>query len=149
MVAYFASATATDADGNVLQVNHDGPSFFSVGTTTVTFTAQDNKGNEVTPTSSVWVDFVDVEKPVITVPEDQTVRTFNYGGVTVEHPDVQAFIGQFSAKDNIDGQLTGTVDAPTLYPVGTTSVRYYATDEAGNTGIGEANVLVQVSLIAP
>jgi gliding motility-associated-like protein len=99
---------------------------YSLGNTTVTWTATDSAGNTTTCTQIVTV--VDNENPVISCPSAITINT-DIGQCTST-----ASIGTPTATDNC-GTPTVTNDAPTAFPTGDTTVTWTATDSAGNTAI--------------
>jgi gliding motility-associated-like protein len=116
-------ATATDNCG-VPTVSNDAPTAFPIGDTTVTWTATDSAGNTLICTQIVTV--VDAENPVITCPTAITINT-DLGQCTST-----ASLGLATATDNC-GVPTVTNDAPTVFPIGDTTVTWTATDSAGNT----------------
>ncbi|WP_445722640.1 PKD domain-containing protein [Flavobacterium sp.] len=116
-------ATATDNCG-VPTVTNDAPTAFSIGDTTVTWTATDSAGNTTTCTQLVTV--IDNENPVITCPTAITINT-GLGQCTST-----ASIGLATATDNC-GVPTVSNDAPTVFSIGDTTVTWTATDSAGNT----------------
>ncbi|MFZ0596234.1 MAG: HYR domain-containing protein [Flavobacterium sp.] len=104
-------------------------SVFPVGTTTLKYTATDKSGNSSSCSFDITVK--DIEKPVITCAANQT-QTADAGVcsavVTVTAP---------TATDNcavvsLANDFNGTPDASGTYPVGTTTVKWTATDAAGN-----------------
>jgi hypothetical protein len=64
ILAWLASASATDNCGSVTSFTSDVPAFFPVGTTVVTWTARDPNGNQSQCSSSVVV--ADTTPPAIT-----------------------------------------------------------------------------------
>jgi hypothetical protein len=110
--------------------------FFPVGTTIVTYTATDASGNTAQDTQSVII--TDNTIPVVTAPAAVTLNTgpgATICGVTVTNLD--ATLGTGSATDNCPGVGPVTrsgVPAGNVFPVGTTTVTYSATDAHGNTG---------------
>jgi hypothetical protein len=97
-------------------------SFFPVGTTTVTCTA--NGGS-----SSFTVTVKDTQPPTITCPANVTANTGNpnAGGVVVDYPAP-------TATDNCPGvTVVSTPPSGSTFDVGTTTVTCTATDHAGNT----------------
>lgn len=84
--------------------------------------------------------FYDGEPPVITPPTDLTIEAT--GKLT------SVDLGTASATDNVDTNLTITNDAPSLFPLGTTTVTYSSTDMFGNTGTAIQAVTV-VDTTAP
>ncbi len=120
--AAIGTATATDNCG-VPTVTNDAPAVFPIGNTTVTWTATDAAGNVATCAQIVTV--VDAENPVITCPTDITVDA-DAGLCTSS-----TAIGTATATDNC-GVPTITNNAPAVFPVGTTTVTWTATDGGGN-----------------
>jgi gliding motility-associated-like protein len=129
--------TALDnCPGVVLTTTHAPGSTFPVGTTTVTYTATDVSGN--TATCSFDVTVVDVEAPVITnCPANVTVSN------TVGNCDGVATWTAPTATDNCGvASLTSSHNIGDVFPVGTTTVVYTATDSAGNVTYCRFNVIV-------
>jgi hypothetical protein len=85
---------------------------------------------------------VDDVKPVVTAPAD--VATGATGGLT------KADLGEATASDALDGDLTPVADNPGPYAPGSYTITWSATDAAGNTGLATQSVVIspQVS-IAP
>src|SRR5262245_2000250 len=83
--------------------------------------------------------------PVITCPPDLVLECTGSGGVPASHPDVVAFLAAASATDETDPEPTLTNDSPAFFPLGTTSVTFTATDDAGNRGECAATVRVRDS----
>ncbi len=135
------------ADVSVMQITGmTSGSMFNVGTTVVGYALVDN-------TSGAFVDFcyfnvtvLDTEAPlIVNCPED----------ITVDVDDCETELDVFipipviliDYKDNcgnasIVNSYTNTDDASGLYPVGTTSVIWTVTDDAGNTTTCEQLVTV-------
>jgi len=103
-------------------------SFFSVGTTTVTCTATDAKGNSASCTFTIKV--FDGEPPRIACPTDITVNSdATRCGTDVNYPKP-------TATDNCTasaGPVVSCTPPPGFFPVGPTTVVCTATDAAGNT----------------
>ena len=127
------NALATD-NCNLLSLTNDAPSFFPIGTTTVTWTATDASGNVTTLTQEVTVE--DDINPTITAPVDVVAYTDNACEASVVD------LGNPIASDNCLTGLVVTNDAPTTYQIGTTVVTWTATDAYGNitTTTQEVNV---------
>jgi hypothetical protein len=120
--------TATDNSGSVtLTGNFDPGAVFPVGTTLVTYTATDAAGNQVTCSFNVTV--TDSEAPAITCPANiSTNVVFGETGKVVNY-DLPV------ATDNCGTpslQLTAGLASGAVFPLGTTTVSYEATDAAGN-----------------
>lgn len=109
-------------------------SAFPVGTTTVTYEGLDGSGNSVTGSFDVTV--IDAENPTITAPLDVTVSAGNNctaSGVA---------LGAETTGDNC-GVASVTNDAPVIYPLGTTTVTWTVTDNAGNISTDTQDVIVE------
>ena len=136
--AELGSAIANDNCPGVTVVRTGVPAgnFFPVGPTIVTYTATDASGNTAQDTQTVTV--TDNTVPVVTAPAAVTLNTgpgATICGVTVTNLD--ATLGTGSATDNCPGVGAVTrsgVPAGNVFPVGTTTVTYSATDAHGNTG---------------
>ena len=114
-------------------------SVFPVGTTTLKYTATDKSGNSSSCSFDITVK--DIEKPVITCAANQT-QTADAGVcsavVTVITP---------TATDNcvvvtLVNDFNGTADASGTYPVGTTTVKWTATDAIGNLSVCTQTIVV-------
>ena len=111
-----ASFTSTDSSGTL----------FPVGTTTVTYIAVDSAGNADTCSFTITVN--DVEAPVITgcpAPVSTGTDAGQCGAVvTWTAPTASDNCGVIS--------FTESDSSGTIFPVGTTTVTYFATDSSGN-----------------
>jgi hypothetical protein len=111
-----------------------------LGTTTVTCTAIDTAGN--TASCSVTVTVVDVEPPTITCPPD-IVTCLDPGSCAKA---LGPWLGEPTATDNCD-LLMLLLDAPAVFPVGTTVVTWRACDPSGNCSSCEQTVTVRPQAI--
>jgi hypothetical protein len=144
--AELGSAIANDNCPGVQVVRTGVPAgnFFPVGPTTITYTATDASGNTAVDTQTVTV--TDNTVPVVTAPAAVTLNTgpgATICGVTVTNLD--ATLGTGSATDNCPGVgavSRSGVPADNVFPVGTTTVTYSATDAHGNTGSATQTVTV-------
>ncbi len=118
---------ATDNCGEVeLSSDHEPAETFPVGTTTVTYTATDNAGNSVSCSFDVTV--TDDEDPSLTCPDDitQTAAEGTCSATVTWTPP--------AATDNCgEVELSSDHEPAETFPVGTTTVTYTATDNAGNS----------------
>jgi len=115
--------------------SHNPGDFFPVGTTTVSYTATDDDGFEVTCTFDVTVE--DVEDPVITCPSDITVP-FDAGGCDA------TVTWNVIPNDNCSITTTSnTHNSGDTFEFGTTTVTYTAEDAAGNTTTCSFDVTVE------
>ena len=123
--------TATDLFP--VTVTHNAPAFFSVGTTTVTWTATDDNGNASTTTQNVVVS--DTIVPVFT--------GLPLAPVTVEATGAgtNVYVATPTATDLFPVVITH--NKPATYPVGTTVVTWTATDANGNVSTTTQGVVVQ------
>ena len=122
--------TANDNCGIAsLNSTHNPGATFPVGTTTVTYTATDVNGN--TQTCSFEVTVVDNTKPAISsCPSDITINT----GAGNSQCSQTANWTVPAATDNCGiTSFTSTHNPGAVFPVGTTTVTYTATDIHGNT----------------
>jgi hypothetical protein len=124
------TATATD-NCSVSSVTVDNAGPYSVGSTTVTWTATDVNGN--TASCSQVINVTDTEFPTITAPADVNVCS----GATIT-------LGTPTVNDNC-GTPTYTNNAPGSYPIGTTVVTWTVTDASGNTASASQNVTVNAA----
>ncbi len=105
--------------------SHNPGDFFSVGTTTVTYTATAEDGVEISCSFDITV--VDKEVPTITCPEDITVGNIPGACAAVVNWDPPQF------SDNCPGaSISSTVEPGAIFLVGTTTVTYTVTDAEGN-----------------
>jgi gliding motility-associated-like protein len=112
--------------------------FFPVGVTTEEYTVTDLSGN--TASCSFTVTVIDNELPVLDCPADVTIPTDagECGAiVAIELPEVT----DNCENDLIPIQTEGPVSG-SLFPVGTTTISFEATDAAGNVGTCSYNIIV-------
>ncbi|MBI3447299.1 MAG: HYR domain-containing protein [Acidobacteria bacterium] len=140
IAAFLGGASATDTCDPSPVISNSAPAVFPLGTTSVTFSARDADGNVGTCTASVRI--VDTTPPVITCPAAVTVECSQHGGTPASDPVIAAFLNGASATDTCDPSPAITNNAPTLFPLGTTSVAFTATDASGNATSCSANVRV-------
>jgi hypothetical protein len=137
-------ATAEDGcEGPVAVTSSGAVNANVVGSYTITYTASDSAGHTTTRTRTVNV--VDTTPPVVTAPANVTVYTNDGGGTTCNMVVSNAQLGTASAADSCQGSLSTTrtgVPAGNVFPVGTTTVTYSATDAYNNTGTATQTVTV-------
>lgn len=131
------NVTATDDCGAtpVLSSGIASGDFFPVGTTTVTWQATDPSGN--VGSCSFEVEVLDLELPVITCPADVNVTS------TTANCSATVSYTVPSGTDNcaVSTALTAGLP-PGLFPGGTTTVTYTATDISGNQAACSFDVTV-------
>ncbi|WP_197706544.1 HYR domain-containing protein, partial [Candidatus Nitrosotalea okcheonensis] len=115
------NATVID-NGLIQSVTNNAPSVFSLGKTTVTWTATDQSGNSATATQVVNI--VDTTPPKISPPAGITFEATSLNNNTVP-------LGNATVTDN--GLIKSlTNNASKTFPLGKTSVLWIATDASGN-----------------
>jgi len=123
-------ATATD-NGEITSITNDAPEFFSLGETTVTWTAIDSSNNFSSLTQSVSV--IDTTAPEISSLED----------ITLEATSMDANIVNLDSPTASDVQdVTIYIIAPDIFPVGETTVTWTATDTSGNSASATQTVTI-------
>ncbi len=147
IAALLAGATGSDLVDSTVTITNDAPAVFPLGTTTVTFTGTDDAGNIGTATSTVNV--TDTTAPTLTPPAGITVNANVAGGAEVTLAAIAAFLSSATAVDLVDGSPTITNDAPTLLPIGTTTVLFTARDDSGNSSIRSSTITVNPVATAP
>jgi len=112
-----------------------------VGTYTLTYNVKDAAGNDaLSLTRDVAVR--DSIAPVVTVPTNIVVAAIDGSGTINTESSIATFLISASASDNVDTNLTVFNNAPSVFPLGLTTVTFSSTDESGNTGFNTATVMV-------
>jgi hypothetical protein len=114
-----------------------------VGTYTITYNATDPSGFAAAPVTRT-VNVVDTTKPVVTAPANVTVYT-GAGNTSCTVTVSDATLGTASATDSCDTTVSVTrtgVPAGNIFPGGTTTITYSATDDSNNTGTATQTVTV-------
>jgi gliding motility-associated-like protein len=125
IAANIALGTPVTADNcSVATITNNAPAVFPLGTTTVTWTVKDGSGNTTTATQTVTI--VDIIYPTIVAPAAITVNTTT--GCTA----IGFSLGTPVTADNCS-VATVTNNAPTSFPIGTTTVTWTVTDGSGNS----------------
>ena len=129
---------ATDNCG-VFSVVNDADPYVGVGETVVTWTVTDNAGNTATCTQTVIVN--DVEIPQITCPETLAVSTDLF---TCTASDVE--LGTPITSDNCAVALLES-DAADTYEIGSHTIVWTVTDNAGNMNTCEQTLTVTDDIV--
>ena len=145
VVTWSAPSAADNCEIDTLYTSHASGDYFPVGSTTVTYTAEDIHGNSTDSTFAVLVN--DTQDPVITAASDTTVECDGAGNTTALNAWL-ANHGGATATDNCDG-VSITNDYGTVVSTddcGMTSsslVTFTATDGAGNTSTTTATFIIE------
>ena len=121
----------TSDNCGVVSVTNNAPAAFPLGTTTVTWTVTDVGGNATTGTQRVTVR--DTTPPTLSCPPDVTVPV-NSGSTAVG-----VNLGSPVTGDNCS-VVSVTHNAPSAFPLGTTTVTWTVTDGSGNVTTGTQRV---------
>lgn len=127
------TATATDTVDSSPTVSASMPDALPLGETTVTWIAVDSAGNEASATQAVTVR--DTTAPTITAPPDVTYHSRTSVALPKGH-------GIPEAHDAVDSQLALQSRIPASLPLGTTTVRWTATDSSGNSASDTQTITV-------
>ena len=131
-IVEYGAATATDAVG-VASITNDAPEVFSLGLTSITWTATDTSGNQYSAVQQIHV--IDTTAPVITPPENITLEAKSLQNNSV-------VLGEPIVSDGVKLDFV-TNDAPSSFSLGETTIVWTATDSSGNI----ANATQLVTLI--
>ena len=137
-----AGATFSDNCGTVTVTQSPlAGTVVGLGTQTITLTATDSAGNTSTATTTFTVN--DAVAPTIAAPANVTVGT-GAGAVSCGTVVSEAQLGTATASDNSGSVNVSRNGVPSgnVFPVGTTTVTYTATDGAGNTASATQTVTV-------
>lgn len=133
----------SDIVDDSVSVEHDAPALFLLGATVITFSATDDSGNTGTKTATVTV--VDSTAPQLTTPVDIVVEANVLDGAEANLPSIDDFLSGANAIDIVDPGPVITHDAPSLLPIGNTTIVFTATDAAGNVNTATSVISVTVS----
>ncbi|MEP7376328.1 MAG: HYR domain-containing protein [Chitinophagaceae bacterium] len=138
-VVNFAANATDNCPGTVISYSKNPNTLFPIGTTTVTVTATDAANNTSTCTFDVTVN--DIQVPVITCKPDIIVNA-PVGQcsalVTIVNATATDNCVPFVGKFRSDGLL---ITAP--YPVGTTTITWFALDAASNQATCTQKIIVK------
>ncbi|UVW36299.1 hypothetical protein NYF23_06745 [SAR92 clade bacterium H455] len=140
ILSFIANALAEDNVDADVSVTSDAPAQFTLGATTVTFTASDAAGNSTTASAVITV--VDQTAPVVTAPANASIAAVDATGTAATETTLAALLAMAFVEDNVDAALTLTNDAPEQFPLGATVVVFSATDSADNSHTASTTVTV-------
>ena len=127
------SASASDNCSVISAITNNAPAFYPVGITNIQYSVTDGSGNTTIKIQKVTV--IDNIIPVITAPAN--INTTLTAGCTKTGIN----LGTPVTSDNCT-IASVTNDAPTAFPVGTTTVTWIVTDASGNTATATQTVTV-------
>ncbi|HEY5838356.1 MAG TPA: HYR domain-containing protein [Pyrinomonadaceae bacterium] len=106
---------------------------FPTGTTVISYTATDSSGNSTSGTQTVTVNENPNIIPTIDAPQNLTFYT-GPNATTCDTFVGDATLGTATASDNCPGVVVTRTGVPAgnVFPVGTTTITYRATDRVGN-----------------
>jgi len=131
---FFDGVAAEDDCSLDTRIDDDAPDFFDLGETDVTFKAFDTETNSSTCEAAVTIE--DTTDPEIIAPEDlEDVECTSPAGAS---PD----LGTPSVDDICDARPAVDNNAPPIFPIGTTTVIWTATDLSDNVGTDTQSVEV-------
>lgn len=137
------SSDAPTPPGRSLTIFNDAPDTFYLGTTIVTWTVQDDAGNEISCQQNITVE--DNQLPDITCPADIIVD--NDPGLCSAVVNYTIPVG----TDNCTVQgteLTSGLGSGAAFPVGVSTETYVVTDQSGNTDTCSFTITVNSTLEA-
>jgi pimeloyl-ACP methyl ester carboxylesterase len=133
------SFTCADAETGIVTCS-DSVTISTEGTgEVVKGTAVDAAGNSAS--TSVTVN-LDKTAPMLSCPLDVTVFATEPSGIPSTRAAIQSFLAGAVVTDNLDASPLRSHDAPSVFPVGQTSVMFSATDQAGHQATCGATMTV-------
>ncbi len=85
----------------------------------------------------------DQTDPIVNVPSDIVVAAVDASGTPASQTSISLFLASATASDNVDGVITLiNNNAPSVFPLGITTVTFDVSDAAGNTNSNTALVSV-------
>ncbi|QDT08737.1 ELWxxDGT repeat protein [Stieleria marina] len=151
IVAFLSGASTTDIVDPSPSLANNAPATFVLGSTPVEFTSVDASSNTATETANVIL--VDTTAPSLTVPADLIVEAESPSGTSNTNSVIAAALDSATAADAVDLSPSITHDAPSVFPLGTTTVTFTATDFTGNLTTATTSVTIEDTtppdLIAP
>jgi len=133
---YLGESVVID-NGEIISITNDAPLFFGIGNTTVTWTAADSSGNVANRQQIVSV--VDTTSPIISAPDDLI-----YEATSVSDNLVQLGVPIIDDVQNV----TVSLDAPPVFPLGETIVTWYVHDPHGNSA-SDTQLVTVIDTTAP
>ena len=139
------------ASGNALSVTVSPAvaGLLPVGTISYTVTATDSAATPNATTKAVSVTVTDTTAPVITGSDLLGVEAISPDGVAASESVIVDWLAGLSVSDVVDDVVAVTNDAPSLFPVGDTTVTLTATDAAGNSAQKTLKVEVLANTVKP
>jgi hypothetical protein len=142
---FLKAAIATDGEDGELEISHDAPDFFDIGTTLVRFSAVDSCGKSTTIKVSVVIQAGENNSPVVIAPKPDPLQlTMSLCAETMPQTTsvITEWLSMATATDIEDGELIVEHDAPEEFPVGNILVHFTATDSENALGLSSAMISV-------
>jgi hypothetical protein len=142
----FVNTAGSINNGDTIQLRlTSADSLSSTRTATLTIGSQSFNFSVITQAKDTSGDSSDTRAPALQVPEALTIKvSIDSTGVSNTDNRIVRFLNSAYAVDDKDGIVTVTNNAPEIFPLGKTVVRFSAEDTAGNKS--ERSVSVDIQL---
>ena len=102
----------------------------------------DSSGLEYAATVDVPVTDTDTTSPVISVPPPLVIDLTSGSSLPATDAQIAGFLAAATARDDVEGALSVTNDAPAQFAIGTTIVNFETSDSSGNVGTALSSVTI-------
>ncbi|MDX8377006.1 MAG: Ig-like domain-containing protein, partial [Mariprofundales bacterium] len=142
----FSIASITQATKGITSINAVGSITYTanVGATGIdsfTYIIKDSFGAQSTA-ATVSLTLNDTQAPVFNnVPTNLTIEASSSTGIAASNNLIQIFLNSIAATDNV-AVLSLTNNAPTTFPLGTTTITWTATDAVANSATVSASIII-------
>jgi len=106
----------------------------------VTARVTDSSGLEYRHSVDVSVTDTDTTSPVISVPPPLVAGLTSGASLSSSDAQIAGFLAEAAGRDDVDGTVTVSNDAPPTLSVGTTIINFTAADSAGNIGSAVSSI---------
>lgn len=145
--------SVTDNVPQGVVLTSDAKSRFPVGTTTVTWKAQDAAGNVATKALQVRVvnraPKANAGKAIVVTTKSERGATVSLNGSASSDPDKHSLKFKWTAPKTVKLAKATTAKPSALFPVGATTVTLKVTDEVGATSTAKVKVTVKLANARP
>lgn len=131
---FLNSAVASDNIDNDEVATNNAPDTFPLGDTTVTFSHTDKAGNTASKKTSIVTIILkdDLILPIITAPDAIQLDSQSPKGISKSHQKIQMFLNAAVVTEHMGAEHIADNDAPDVFPIGDTIVKFTFTDGANN-----------------